>query len=413
MRTYLKGFIRVRLTGFGTERFLNLCQHHGIEVWRLDYVDNAYEFCMYHKDFLRCRPLVRKASVKLHIIKKTGLPFFLYRYRKRKAFFVGIFLAAVLLYQLSIHIWDIQFTGNISYTDSTLTEFLEANQVTHGMAKNKVVCADIERMIRNQYPDITWVSAQVSGTRLLVQIKENSGILSPEMPEDTPADLVAAKSGVITEMVTRAGIPMVRIGDTVEKGQVLVSGTIPVMNDNQEVVRYEYVRADGDVKARTQTPYKDSFPTVVEEEIPTGRKRQAWYIWWKKEKIGIPVPDPGYALMDRREEVWQAEPISGWNLPLGVGRVTVAELAAYEKTLSKKEAEEKFQKNLNEYFEKCAEKGVEILENHVTMKYNAEVCVCEGIITALEPIGTHQEITGEDRAEEGTEQSDELDRDNH
>ena len=228
MKTYLKGYLRVRLTGYGPERFLNMCQHHQIAVWGLTCDGGVYEFNMYQEDFHRCRLLAHKTKTRLHIMKKAGLPFLLFRYRRRKAFFLGILLSALMLWQLSVHIWDIRFTGNYSYTDDMLMELLNENEIVHGMKKNQVSCAQIEQLIRDSYTDITWVSAQVSGTRLLIQIKENSGILTVPEEDQTPCDLVASKNGIITEIVTRRGVPQVKIGDVVQEGQVLVSGTVKV-----------------------------------------------------------------------------------------------------------------------------------------------------------------------------------------
>ena len=85
MKTYLKGYLRVRLTGYGPERFLNLCQHHQIAVWGLTCDGGAYEFYMYQNDFCRCRSLAHKTKTRLHIIKKAGLPFFAGNGTKRKA----------------------------------------------------------------------------------------------------------------------------------------------------------------------------------------------------------------------------------------------------------------------------------------------------------------------------------------
>ena len=407
MTAYLKGYLKVRLTGFSPERFLNLCQHHQIAVWGLAYRGGAYEFYMYQKDYIRCRSLVRKTRTRLTIVEKIGLPFILRRYRKRKAFALGVLLSFVLMYQLTTHIWDIQFTGNYTYTDEMLAEFLDENAVVHGMKKNQVSCAEIEQMIRSAYTDITWVSAQISGTRLIVQIKENSGTIEKAEEDDTPCDLVASKNGIITEMITRQGVPMVKVGDVVQEGQVLISGTIPVMNDSQEIVRYEQVHADGDVTARTATDYYDEFPTVEQVTCETGRTQTSWYVKYMDHKVGFTFGKADYLLSDRRDEEYQLRILKDWYLPLSVGTITTAELSRYEKRLSEEEATEKFQKNLTDYFEKSAEKGVQILENHVTMKYSAEMCTGSGKIIALEPIGIQQEIM----MTEETEQPDELNGD--
>ena len=409
MKTYLKGYLRVRLTGYGPERFLNMCQHHQIAVWGLTCDGGVYEFYMYQEDFHRCRLLAHKTKTRLHIMKKAGLPFLLFRYRRRKAFFLGILLSALMLWQLSVHIWDIRFTGNYSYTDDMLMELLNENEIVHGMKKNRVSCAQIEQLIRDSYTDITWVFAQVSGTRLLIQIKENSGILTVPEEDQTPCDLVASKNGIITEIVTRRGVPQVKIGDVVQEGQVLVSGTVPVMNDSQEVVRYEQVRADADVVARTATDYADEFPTVEQITCETGRKQTSWYVQYMGKKLGISFGKADYAMSDRRDQEYRLKLLNDWYLPVGAGVITVNELEVYEKKLSEQEAYEKFQKNLNDYFEKCEEKGVQILENHATMTYNADVCVASGKIVALEPITLQQEIT----VTEEMEQPDELNGDDH
>ena len=41
------------------------------------------------------------------------------------------------------------------------------------MKKKKINCEELEAGMREAFPQITWVSARVSGTRLVIQIKEN------------------------------------------------------------------------------------------------------------------------------------------------------------------------------------------------------------------------------------------------
>ena len=48
-------------------------------------------------------------------------------------------------------------------------------------------------------------------------------------------------------MITRRGTPLVKKGDQVEKGDLLVSGLLPIYNDSQEIVGYEKTNASADV----------------------------------------------------------------------------------------------------------------------------------------------------------------------
>ena len=47
------------------------------------------------RDFFRLAPIHRKTKVKIHILEKHGLPFFFYRSKKRKAFFLGLLLLCI------------------------------------------------------------------------------------------------------------------------------------------------------------------------------------------------------------------------------------------------------------------------------------------------------------------------------
>lgn len=71
-----EGYVRLRLHGYSPERFLNLCNARGLEVWGLICNrDGDYEFFMTVEGYRRVKPLVRKAQVRLHITGRYGLPF--------------------------------------------------------------------------------------------------------------------------------------------------------------------------------------------------------------------------------------------------------------------------------------------------------------------------------------------------
>ena len=61
----------------------------------------------------------------------------------------------------------------------------------------------------------------MTGTRLVVKIRENQVLSAVPQIDETPCDLVAGTSGVIRSMVVRSGIAQVSVGDTVEKGQII------------------------------------------------------------------------------------------------------------------------------------------------------------------------------------------------
>ena len=78
---YTRGYVYVRLTGYAPERFLNLCGNRGILIWNLKPCEEGYEFCISINGFRRLKPILKKTKTTIHILKRKGLPFELYRYR--------------------------------------------------------------------------------------------------------------------------------------------------------------------------------------------------------------------------------------------------------------------------------------------------------------------------------------------
>lgn len=403
------GYLRVRLTGYSPERFLNMCSANGIEIWDLVYRDGTYEFYMTLKGFRSCRGLVRKAKVHLKVLKKLGLPFFLYKNRTRKLMFTGFATFFLLLYVLSLFVWDISFDGNYHYTDDILKKYFESQNIRCGMYKGRISCDDIEYGIRSQFPEITWVSARVSGTRLLVRVKENEVLSAIPERDEEPSDLVASRDGTITRMIVRQGIAHVRIGDTVEKGQLLVSSAIPITNDAEELVRTEYVPADADIYAITEHQYTEKFPSLHQVKVKTGKKKRGCYVKAFHYNMTFLLPSKKETQWQYMVEEEQLKIFENFYLPFYLGKISGEEYVTYQRFYRPEEKKEIAVHLQNQFLENLMEKGVQILENNVKILDNESVVKIEGNVMAEELIGQKSQIT----EIEGEQIPDERSGDNH
>jgi similar to stage IV sporulation protein len=160
--------------GYSPERFFNLCNANGILIWGVEIHEQTYEMFVSVKDYRKLRPFVRKTRTKIILLEKHGLPFFLYHFRKRKVFFCGMAACILLVNVMSLFVWNIHIEGNITQKEEELLGYLETLGVEHGVFKSKITCENIETSLRSQYPNILWVSAEMRGTRIIIQIKENT-----------------------------------------------------------------------------------------------------------------------------------------------------------------------------------------------------------------------------------------------
>ena len=387
---YLKGYVKIRITGYSPERFLNLCSFHQIYIWGLKPVGNGYEMYLSVADFRKLKPLVKKSHVRAVLCDRAGFPFFLACYRKRKLFFAGILFCIILLKVYSLFIWDIHFEGNRRWPDETLAEFLASGGVKAGMAKSSVDCPGIVKDIRKAYNDIVWVSASIDGSRLKIQIKENEDTFREEetdvSAEETPTDLIASKDGVITEIVTRSGVPQVHVGDQVKKGDILVLGRVDVINDSQEVIGYQYQQSDADVFADTQLTYSDTMPLSWQKKVYDGKKKAQLFLNLAGWKISVGSIRSSY---EHSEISVQETPLKlgeNFYLPVSFGKKTARSYSFEETAYTEEEIQEKLSLNFQRFCEDLEEKGIQIRKNDVKIHVDETSAAASGTLWLNERI---------------------------
>lgn len=382
---YYRGVVKVRIVSHSPERFLNLCRNHQIVLQDLTYQEGFYECWMKLRDFQKIHPIVRKSHTRLLIVKKYGFPFFLYRNRHRKATYVSCILFITVLYMMSLFIWDIQFEGNKKYTNEVLMTFLHSKGYVQGMKVDAVVCEDLEKAIRNEYEDINWVSARIDGTRLVVKIKENTGILEVEEKEYKEGDLIADKEGIVASVITRKGTPMVHKGDTVQQGDVLVAGTVEILDDGGGVMAQHRVSADADVILERVYEYND-FVSAVYSSRNYIEEKKHYFVQFLDYRFQF-FPIRKKENMEVITSKYQCHLFSNFYIPVYYG--SCVEKIYEETKQSYTEAETKVlcERNLQCYFENLEKLGVEIIQNNVTIKWDGNGSAANGTIVVHEKAG--------------------------
>lgn len=383
---YIKGYLRICIIGYSPERFLNLCSRHHIYIWGLKPSGNRYEMYMSIAGFRKLKPIIRKTKTKVVIVKRYGLPFFLHKYRKRKVFFAGAACCIFSVYLMSCFIWNIHIEGNFTRTDETILEYLESQNVKHGMRKSKLDCAKIVRDIRKEFHDIIWVSASIEGTRLLIQVKENTDTMNePEGDlEERGTDLIASQEGTVVKIVTRNGVPQVTEGDQVKKGDVLVSGRVELLDDSKKITDYQYRSADADVYIQSSLPYEDHLSFEYDKKEYTDRKQTCFSIRIGEYLVSMGRLSPPY----EHTEIYRTENRcrlgEHFYLPLSYGVTTYKEYEWKKKKRNQQEIQFFLTKDFQRFCKDLEKKGVEIVGKDVKI-YNENQSACaKGNITLIQ-----------------------------
>lgn len=264
---FLRGYVFLGVRGFFLERFLNLCLKKDICLWDVKYGgENNLEMKMSINGFKKVRGAAYRTRSEVKIKKRAGLPFIIQKYKKRKAFAAGFLIAVILFCALSSFVWRIDVEGNEKVSENVILSRLAELGFKVGSPRFGVDVYHLQNEILKKEKSLSWIWVDIKGTRANVSVKEK--VPAPEIIDDTvPSNIIASKDGLVTRVIALSGEAAVREGDVVDKGDLLISGVVPLDEAGEKIGA-----ARGSVTARTWYSKDGEFPLAKTEYIPSGKK---------------------------------------------------------------------------------------------------------------------------------------------
>ena len=262
---YIRGCVTVIISGLFPERFINLCTKGNIPLWNIKRINKTrIQAEMSIKNFKKTHKVHKKSDCKLHIVEKHGLPFFLYRHRKRKALVIGMVVFFGIIFFLSKFVWIIEVTGTENLPGQDIIDCAYHAGLKTGILAKDVDSSQIQSHIMYHMEEIGFVTVNRTGCVVRIDVRERAE-KREHFDKSTPSNLVATESGVIESTLVQSGTAVVTKGDIVYKGQLLVSGaTDSVVNG------IKLSRSDGQIKARVWREKTIQLPAYSTEKTPTG-----------------------------------------------------------------------------------------------------------------------------------------------
>ncbi len=388
---YADGYVRIKIWGSGAERFLVMCSRKKMSLWDIEAQGKFIFLNMKLKDFMNCRKIARKAGIRAVVVERHGLPFFMPKLVHRSFMIVGFMLFLIVWFVSTNMLLHIRLQGNYSISEDVFNDFLREQGVYVGMWKKDIPLENLEKEIRKEFDLITWTSGKLDGTVLIISMKENEKLVPRE--KEKPAygsSIYATADGIISGIYVRNGVPMVKKGTEVKKGDLLVDGKVPVYNEAQEIAYYQYYEADADIGIETTIPVDYRLNKVYLTKSYTGRQSEGSYFFlgqkiyrnaWKDRTFKY----RDFVLSPKKSFVWDT-------ISVGFGTFEVYEYVKIEKEYTKEEAKMLLEKEFEKNNVILIEKGVQILEKNVTIDVIMEKWALTGTIKVIMPAFTHKLI---------------------
>lgn len=157
--------------------------------------------------------------------KSGGIPILLEKYKKRWGLMSGAVIIIALLILSGSHVWDIRISGNSTLTAAQVKAELASKGFEIGSKIGKTDVDEITNAVLIDSEKISWMSINFRGNVAYVQIREKTTPDSSDINERlSNANIVAGRDGVIEYLEVMRGSAAVKEGDSVRRGELLISG---------------------------------------------------------------------------------------------------------------------------------------------------------------------------------------------
>ena len=384
---YILGYLRIEVEGYFIEKLINLSSNKSILLWNSKREKSTLLYTNISiKDYRKIVKIAKKTKCRVKIKEKKGLPFIFNKYRKRKIFFLSLCLIVVGIVILSNFIWNIELTGNTNISKEELIAVLEQEGLKVGTAKNKINTKEIVSKVRLDRNDLAWIGIELKGTNALVKVVEADK--KPDIiKEEEYCNIVATKPGVIVKTNAINGTSLVKQGDTVNKGTILIAGWL-----EGKYTGTRYVHANGEIIAKVwyEEKQKVELNQVISKE--NGNSENKYSVKINNFQINFYKTLSKFEKYDTIGETKKIKMFSDFYLPIEITKITNKELIVEELTYSKEEAKQIAVEKAKKLLDEKVEDKEKLVNTYINYNETEEYIEAQVIYEVLEEIGTKEKI---------------------
>lgn len=380
---YLRGSYTVTARAESVCRALNVLMKNNVPFYGVKAEGGGLVgFCLEPDAFRKYVALTAEMTIEDERVTRRGLFAFASGYKMRIGFFIGAVLCAALLAASSFFVWDINVSGQTGLSEKEILKTLEGYGLYIGAYIPNIDTMRLENELVIDTEELSYASINLRGTVAEVVVRERKEKDVENI--SLPSNLVANCDGQIESIEVRGGMPTVKKGQIVKKGQLLVSGVI-----DSQAVGYRLVRARGEIYARISRSFTAEVPLVREKKSRTGEKKTRVTIRFFAKKINLfSNNDISFEKYDTIEEEKRLCLFDRVELPVFIIKTTYFEYVTETEKISEEQALSIAEKELAGQTEKTLSEA-QILAREERTEIN------DGILTLYANIDCIADITSE------------------
>lgn len=385
---HILGYVKIKVESVFIERFINICISKRIFIWDIQREKSSIMYANIGiKDFKRLKNVAKRTKSKVSIEGKSGIPFLLHRYRKRKNFFILCSIILISLVVMSRFVWNIEIEGLQTISEEEFMQELNDYGLKIGTRKSLINSNSIINKMRLTRDDISWMGIDIKGTNIIIKIKEKEKAPIVINKSDY-CNIVSNKTGLITKINVQDGTKAVEIGDMVKEGDVLVLGLLEGKFSGET----RYVHAIADVEAKVWYSKKEKFYYNQDIRKETGQIENKYSIKFNNFKINFTKTLSKFQNYDTICKSKKILLFPNFYLPIEIVKKTNIEYKKISKTFTEEELIEIATEKLEIEIEAEIENKDNIINKQINVDKQEEYVEVEIIYEVIEKIGIEEKI---------------------
>lgn len=385
----LFGYVEIEGEKGFAERFINCCTADGIPLWDMRKSGDKIYAKTTADGFRKIRSPAKKSSMRIRLTAKHGLPFILEQWLRKTGLIIGVALFAVILAFLSSRIWIIEVDNSTDIPDEKIIQSYEDAGLKIGSSRK----ADIKRLSSDvlcSLDEASWTTVNITGSTATIKVSrvnKNPPIAKP----NGVSNIVASKDGQVEIIEPYSGSAAVKAGQTVTKGELLISGIT-----ESRIQSYIFSDSDGYVAAGTNTEINSESSEKITQLVPESRK--VYYIYFLGKEIPLGFHKNSECVYLHKSRLY----VGGKEIPFGIYYRVFTDFKEAETRLNEKET---LLNAVNDYSLKAYNKTLhaQIVSKSISVEKERGSVSIRGKYYCYENIGAEVPIEIEEISEEKEE----------
>ncbi len=264
----MKEKIKIKVEGADFAAFLSAAANGGADLSDIERKERVLTAVCDEESERELRRFAARAGLLFSIAEKRN-----FGSRARAVIRHSGVVAAALVVALSFvvsrfFVFSVSVTGASPTVCSEILSALKEEGLNGAALKSAIDLEEIENTVENGNDKVAFAEAYIDGVKLVINVREQ---LPEPVATEESGKLYSSVDAIVTRVETTGGTAVVKAGDTVRKGDVLIEDHIVVGDPLDPGHKEIETAAKGYVYGRVWYTEKLLIPTVREVTVRTGR----------------------------------------------------------------------------------------------------------------------------------------------